>query len=310
MFETFSLLFLVAAFGGGLFGAALGGLPAFIFTGFLVIAGVAAAVSGAGYDILTNVAFGPVFGPHISFAGAVAAAAYAARSGALENGKDITFGLTGLGNPMVLLVGGAFGVLGYLIQTVLSSFLASYTDVIALTVFIMAVIVRLVFGRSGLLGNLQPEAATRGRFNPGATEVWVPYQEGWLQTAVLGLGVGAISTFMFLGIYEINPDLAIPGAVLGFGISAASLIFLQYGTTVPVTHHMALVAGYAALVAVPVIGPTGALFVGLVGGVIGALLGELFSRLFLIHGDTHIDAPANAIWVGAAIFFIGGMLFA
>lgn len=310
MFETFSLLFLVAAFGGGLFGAAIGGLPSFIFTGFLVIVGVGAAASESGYDFLTNVAFGPVFGPHIAFGGAVAAAAYAARSGGLENGKDITFGLTGLGNPMVLLVGGAFGVLGYLIHLVLNSFLADFTDVIALTVFISAAIVRLVFGRSGLFGNLEPAASTRGRFVPGDSQVWVPHQEGWLQTAVLGLGVGAISTFMFLGIYDINPELAIPGAVLGFGIAAASLIFLQYGTTIPVTHHMALVAGYAALVAVPVIGPTGALFVGLVGGVIGALLGELFSRLFLIHGDSHIDPPANAIWVGAAIFFIGGLLFA
>ncbi len=310
MFDSFSLLFLIAAFGGGLFGAAIGGLPAFIFTGFLVIAGVASAISGSQYDILTDIAFGPVFGPHISFAGAVAAAAYAKRVGLLENGRDILAGLTGLANPVVLLVGGAFGVLGYLIQTVLATFLTDYTDVIALTVFISAVIARLAFGRSGLFGNLEPAAAQRGRFKPGESQVWVPHQEGWLQTAVIGLGAGAISAFMFVGIYQINPDFAIPGAVLGFGISAASLVFLQFGTEVPVTHHMSLVAGYAALTAIPLLGATGALIVGIVGGVIGALLGELFSRLFLIHGDTHIDPPANAIWVGATIFFVGGLLFA
>ncbi|MDQ3509781.1 MAG: hypothetical protein M3494_17525 [Actinomycetota bacterium] len=309
MFE-FSLLFLIAAVGGGIFGAAIGGLPAFVFTGFAVIAGVAAAISGAEYDFLTNVAFGPVFGPHIAFGGAVAAAAYAKRAGMLDNGKDITFGLAGLGNPVVLLVGGAFGALGYVLVTLLTPLVGSYTDAIALVVAISAFIARLVFGSSGLLGNLEPAAETRGRFVPGDTQVWVPHQEGWGQASVIGLGVGALSTFMFLGIYEVNPELATPGAVLGFGISAASLIFLQYGTTVPVTHHMALVAGYAALVTVPIIGPTGALFVGLIGGVIGALLGELFSRLFLIHGDTHIDPPANAIWVGAAIFFVGGLLFA
>lgn len=309
MFDSFSLLLLIAAFGGGLFGAAIGGLPSFIFTGFLVIAGVAAAISGSQYDVLTDVAFGPVFGPHISFAGAVAAAAYASRAGLFENGKDLTAGLTGLANPVVLLVGAAFGVLGYLIQTVLASFLSDYTDVIALTVVISAVIVRLAFGRSGLLGNLQPEAAQRGRFTPGEAQVWIPHQEGWLQTVVIGVGAGAISSFMFVGIYQINPDFAIPGAVLGFGISAASLIFLQFGTEVPVTHHMSLVAGYAALTTIPALGPTGALLVGIVGGVLGALLGEVSSRLFLIHGDTHIDPPANAIWIGAAIFFIGGLLF-
>jgi hypothetical protein len=310
MFE-FSLLFLIAAFGGGLFGAAIGGLPAFIFTGFAVLAGVAAAISGADYDFLTNVAFGPVFGPHIAFAGGAAAAAYAKRAGLLDNGKDILTGLTGLANPMVLLVGGVFGALGYVILTLLNPFLADYTDAIALTVAISAVIARLAFGSSGLLGSMEAQdVRDRGRLVPGGDQVWIPYQQSWLMTSVIGLGAGAISTFMFLGIYEINPDLAIPGAVLGFGISAASLIFLQFGTTVPVTHHMSLVAAYAALVAVPIIGPTGALFVGLVGGVVGALLGELFSRLFLIHGDTHVDPPANAIWVGAAIFFIGGLLFA
>jgi hypothetical protein len=303
----FSLIILIAAFGGGLFGAAVGGLPAFIFTGFMVIAGVAAAASGAEYDFLTNVAFGPVFGPHISFAGGVAGAAYANRAGLLENGKDITFGLTGLANPTVLLVGGAFGALGYVIQWVLSLFLTGYTDTIALTVFISAVIVRLAFGRSGLFGNLEPEAAQRGRFNPGGTEVWVPQQEGWFQAAILGLGVGAISAFMFVSMYQVSPDLAGAGTVLGFGIAAASLLFLQYGTTIPVTHHMALPAGVAASVFITALGGTGALLLGIVGGILGALVGEFASRLFLIHGDTHVDPPAIAIFIMTSVFLIIGL---
>jgi hypothetical protein len=40
---------------------------------------------------------------------------------------------------------------------------------------------------------------------------------------------------------------------------------------------------------------TGSLAVGIVFGVVGAFAGELFARLFLIHGDTHIDPPAAAI---------------
>lgn len=310
MFE-FSLLFLIAAFGGGLFGAAIGGLPAFIFTGFAVIAGVAAATAGAEYDFLTNVAFGPVFGPHIAFAGGAAAAVYAKRVGALENGKDILTGLAGLANPMVLLVGGAFGALGYVIFTLLSPFLSNFTDVIALTVAISAIIARLAFGSSGLFGSMDAQdTRDRGRLVPGGDQVWIPYQQSWVMTTVIGLGVGAVSTFIFLGIYEIDPELAIPGAVLMFGISAASLIFLQFGTTVPVTHHMAIVAGYAALVTVEPFGTTAALIVGIIGGIIGALLGEFFSRLFLIHGDSHIDPPANAIWAGALIFFVAGLLIA
>jgi len=66
---------LLASFGGGVFGAALGGLPAFVFTGFTVLAGAAAVLRGSSFDFISNVAFGP----HIAFSGGVAAAAYAAK---------------------------------------------------------------------------------------------------------------------------------------------------------------------------------------------------------------------------------------
>lgn len=69
----FSLTLLLAAFGGSLSGAAVGGQPAFIFTGFMVMIGVASSLAGGGVDFLTNVAFGPVFGPHIAFASGAAA---------------------------------------------------------------------------------------------------------------------------------------------------------------------------------------------------------------------------------------------
>lgn len=304
----FSWIFLVAAFGGGLFGAAIGSLPAFIFCGFAVIVGVAAAISGADYDFLGEVAFGPVFGPHVAFAGGAAATAYAKRAGLLEDGKNILAGLMGLSNPVVLLVGGVFGSLGYAIQVGLENLIGAYTDTIALTVFISALIARVAFGSTGIFGLLTDESRERGRFIPGGGNVWVPYQQDWLQISVIGVGVGAISTFMFLGIAGVSEELAIPGAVLGFGIAAASLILLQFGVQIPVTHHIAIVAAYGALVTLPLLGEGGALVVGLFGGVLGAIAGEVFSRLFLIHGDTWIDPPANGIWFGAAIFFIAGAL--
>ena len=62
----------------GVLGAAMGAVPVFIFTGLLAILGVAAA-SGGGPELL-QVAFGPVLGPHVSFGGGVAAAAYAGSS--------------------------------------------------------------------------------------------------------------------------------------------------------------------------------------------------------------------------------------
>ena len=101
-----TITLLLAAFAGGLFGAAIGGLPAFIFTGFVVLAGSAAAASGSDFDFINDIAFGPVFGPHISFAGGAAAAAFAARRGELEDGKDIAAPMTGVNDPLALLVGG------------------------------------------------------------------------------------------------------------------------------------------------------------------------------------------------------------
>ena len=63
---------------------------------------------------LNATAWGPLFGPHIAFAGGVAAAAYAAKTGKLKSGgKDIVASLMGLNAPDVLLVGGVFGSLGY-----------------------------------------------------------------------------------------------------------------------------------------------------------------------------------------------------
>jgi len=41
------------------------------------------------------VTWGPFFSPHISFGGAVAAAAFAAKKGLLESGKDISSALMG-----------------------------------------------------------------------------------------------------------------------------------------------------------------------------------------------------------------------
>ncbi len=172
----FSLTLLLAAFAGGLFGAAIGTLPAFLFAGVAVVISVAAAAAGSDFDFIGNVAFGPVFGPHVSFAGGVAAAAFAARRGDLENGRDIAAPLAGVNDPITLIVGGLFGAGGYVVVTFLNRLLThgepglfylTYTDTIALTVVISAIVARLMFGRTGLFGRLDAEAQQRGRFVPG-----------------------------------------------------------------------------------------------------------------------------------------------
>jgi len=306
---------LLAAFGAGVFGAAIGGLSAFVFTGFMVLVGVAAALGGSDFDFLGNVAFGPVFGPHVAFAGGVAAAAFAARRGDLESGKDIVTPLAGVGDPLVLLVGGLFGAGGYVVNQALAALLVvngnvSLTDTVALTVGISAVAVRLVFGKSGLFGDLDEEAERRGRFKPGGQRVWLAYQEGFLQAALIGAAGGLFSAWLVVAITGANPDYATAAGALAFGISAASLILLQTGFTPPVTHHMTLPAAVAAAAVVAAAGPgLLAVLLGAAAGVLGALFGELYSRLFLIHGDTHVDPPAFAIFTMATVVVLFRLLF-
>jgi len=51
----------------------------------------------------------PFLSAHISFGGAVAAAAFAAKKGLLDSGKDISSALMGKNLPSILFVGGIFG---------------------------------------------------------------------------------------------------------------------------------------------------------------------------------------------------------
>ena len=303
-----SLIILLGAIGGGMFGAAIGALPAFIFTGFTVIAGVAVGFSGGEYDVLGNIAFGPVFGPHIAFAGGVAAAAYAKKAGLVDDAKDIASPTAGLANPMVLAIGGLFGLIGHVGQQLIAVSFGDYTDGIALMVAISGIIARLVFGNAGPFGSVTSEASQRGRFIPGGDNVWVPFQQNLVQAATIGIGAGFISTWMVTSAWQVSPDMAGVAVVAGFGISAASLIVLQFGFNGPVTHHMTLPAAVAAFQMLDAgVAVEGAMIVGVIFGAIGALLGEFWSRLFLIHGDTFIDPPANAIWSATTIAILLGM---
>lgn len=261
------------AFAGGALGAAVGASAAFIFTGLFVLIGVAIAAGGGGKEFIGTVAFGPLLGPHISFAGGVAAAAFAAKAGHHSTGRDLGRGLAGLGRPDVLAVGGVFGVIGFLMQAAIAATpVGPLTDSIALTVFLSAVIVRLVFGKTGLLGD---------RTQPGE---WLAFQRDWPQVIALGAVLGLSSAFLAR---VIGADQG--GGVAGFGLAATGLLFLHTGTTVPVWHHIALPAAIGFTAA------GGNLYAGMAAGVAGAVLGELYARAFLNHGDTHIDPPAAAI---------------
>ena len=298
MFDVLSLLL---AAGGGFFAAAIGGLHAFIFTGFLALAGHAIMFAGGSSDFLGFAAFGPLFGPHIAFAAGVAAVAYAARTSNEVGGKDIGVPLIALERPDVLLVGAGFGMLGYIIQFGISKIpgFGSLTDSIALTVIISAFIVRLAFGRSSIFGNL-PDGAGWGRFAPRDDAAWVRWHEKFVPNTVLGFFTGLLAAGVCIQLAKFYPQWGEQGAAytLVFGLSAMSLFFLSLGLSFPVTHHMTIIGGLAGLKFLPIVGGNGiaAMLIGAVAGMLSAWCGELFARLWHDHGNTHIDPPAAAIW--------------
>lgn len=322
---------LLVAFAGGAFGAALGALPAFTFAGFVVVVGEVANITGrsvaagAGGDaaalgatgITASIGLGPGFGPHIVFGGGAAAAAFAARKGYLDHefdyhhAKDVTYSL----GPRVdlLLVGGAFGVLGLLLTGLSAGSFGSVGgslpwpglpwDPIAMSIVLSAFLHRLAFGYP-LIGNVRgnildmspfDRGERRGPTQTGAVrtdgsgidpkgdtgtqgrylvEPWLPHQREWASVALLGAVVGIFGAFV---------TYSTGSPFLAFGITVSTLVFINLGMEeFPVTHHMAL--------------PSSILVVGLAGGATTAA------------GMSAAISPAVAVVAGAVMGVFAGLV--
>jgi hypothetical protein len=329
------LLLLITAAAGGAFGAAVGALPAFIFTGFMVFLGEGlsvlsrevVALDGVAATALTSgitgtIGFGPITGPHVGFAGGVAATAYAGkRYPEMEpDGWDYHFGkniLYAFGTkPDILAVGAVFGVIGLVIAQVLGG-IGFPTDGIALSIVITAVLGRAVFGYP-IVGDVkgsnlldmspfereEPRVSADGGTVPEehagrlATEPWLPHQYKWSGVTAIGVVGSILGAFVYIQTGSI---------FLIYGLSAISLLFLNLGVEkIPVTHHITTLGAVGAAVATPVLGSTvGILLAGMVVGTLSALVGELTQRIFYSHSGTHIDPPAMAF---AIMLFIIGVL--
>jgi len=325
------LVLLITALAGGAFGAALGALPAFIFTGFVVFLGEGVAIlqrqlgsveavptGELAVGITGVIGFGAITGPHIAFAGGVAATAYAGRKyPEMEpDGWDYHFGkniLYAFGTkPDILAVGAIFGALGMLITRLGNAIFVvggtAATDFIAFSVFATAFIARAAFGypivgkaRGDGLLDMSPfereemrSAADGGAQTDGgtakarlATEPWLPHQYKWGGVATIGVVGGLLAGYIYIQTGSI---------FLGYAISAMSLLFLNLGVEkIPVTHHITLIGSVGAVVAMPLGGELVALLVAGLFGALSGLFGELTQRLFYSHSGTHVDPPAMAI---------------
>ncbi|BES65668.1 hypothetical protein SANA_21070 [Gottschalkiaceae bacterium SANA] len=281
---------LIFAFFAGIFASAIGPLMTFVFCGIFGIVGVAAVAAGAQVDILGTFAFGIWFGPHVAFAGAVAALSYAQKRGYIESGRDITLPMMNMKKPDVLIVGGLFGAMGYVTNALVGMALPGKIDTIAASIVITSVLAKLLFDNSGLFGKVDEEdQKLGGRYSIFAKNNWVPYMATPPMLLTLALGIGGLSAYTVKML--LATSIAGLAAPLMFLICAVPLALFYVGLPVPVTHHIAIGAGYA------VFASGGNLFWGFAGAIIGAFAGEFFARLWLVYGKTHIDPPACSVAV-------------
>ena len=322
--DVFTIEAVLAGLAGGALGAAIGGLPALGLAGVLVVVGEAVDVLGAalaeetmanpaafaGAGLTDTVGLGPALGPHVAFAGGVAAAAYAGRHGGVDTewpfhaAKDVTRPLGSA--PDVLIAGAIFGAVGVLF-TRLAAGLSLPVDPVAFAVVLSAVGHRLAFGYP-LLGRLDGDVldmspfaegerregtegggATAGRY---VVEPWQPSHYAWYQVVGLGIAVGLVAAYL---------GQVTGSAFLAFGVALALAVFRSLGLDrVPLVHHVALPAGIAALA---LAGQPAwvAVLVGGVFGVFGAVVGELAARTLYAHADTYLDPGFASILVTSVV---------
>lgn len=197
--------------------------------------------AGDASNILVNYfAFGSFFGPHIAFAGGVAAAAYAKKKGGSENGADVVSALAGLNEPDVLLVGDVFGVIGYLFKelVIVNLFAGTVsprlvTDAPGITVFCSAILVRLIFGGKFKTGS---DFMSKGKNLTTTLVIAFSYSlvVAGVYTAAVSSGV-AVETFG--GLYN----------VLILGLAAFGLTFAVAGQAFFGCHHIVIIAAEAAV---------------------------------------------------------------
>jgi hypothetical protein len=309
----FAVEFLLAALAGGALGAAIGALPSFSLAGIVIVVGEAGALVAGGSNgdtgatALTDlIGFGPAFGPHVAFAGGVAATAYAARKGYLQTdfeyheAKHVSLALGT--RPDVLAVGAVFGVAGYLLAG-LSAGLSFPVDPVFASVLVSGFGHRFVLGYP-LVGRVDANALDMTPFESGdrqtesdadagrlRIEPWLPHQYRWGNVAAVGVAAGVFGAFVAI---ETGSHL------LAFGIAAASLLFPSLGMKwTPAVYHVVLPASIAAL-ATPA-EPAVALLVGAAFGLGSGLAGEVAQRLLYAHADTHLDPGAAGIVVSTLV---------
>lgn len=274
---------ILAAFGAGALAASIGAVNAFIMTGILaIIAGVGTCL-GVDTGFTAAIAFGTVMGPHMSFAAGAAATAYAKKKGYIDSGCALGTGLASLGKADVLVVGGIFGIIAYLIAdfvvaTIFGKVIPFGTDNPGMTVVISGIIARLAFTDNGIKSK-NPTFLAKG---DALTALLV--RAIALSLMAGGTGVALNAAGFSLGGYNL----------ILFGLAAVSLLFPGMASW----HHIGIISAYATMIAVGAgLAPIAVVLFAVVAGILVALLCNMENCLINTEVDSHIDGEGFSICI-------------
>ena len=274
---------ILAAFGAGVLAASIGAVNAFIMTGIRAIIAGVTACAGVADGVSSVIAFGTVLGPHMSFAAGAAATAYAKKKGYIDNGCALGQGLTYLGKADVLVVGGVFGIIAYLIADfvvakIFGGLIPYGTDNPGMTVVISGIIARLCFTDNGV------KSANPTLMSKGADLSALLVRAAGLSLAVGGTGAALAAAGASLAGYNL----------IIFGLAAVTLIFPGMGSW----HHIGIISAYATMIAVGAgMAAGGVVVMALVAGLVVAILCNMENCLINTGVDSHIDGEGFSICI-------------
>ena len=310
------LIAVILAFLGGVAATCIGALGSVILCAFVALAGVCAVMAGCEYNIATQIAFGFFLSPHLGLGPAACALGYAAKKGLVEDSKGIALPLMMLGRPDVLIMGGIFAVASYFIKIGLDQvFGPGGIDSVSLTIVIVGIIAKILFGNQGLIGKV-PEGDKR--FGISSQNIWMPHMpaaEG-ITYALFAAGASAVAGWLFWEMSEYGKHVMETNEVVGqniminaqfpvFALAVIFLILLVCGLPCPVFHHVGLSSCYGAMGAYAAgAGELTVLIWAISCGILSHFVADWLANIFLVYGDGYVDPPSLSMAFMSVFTFI------
>lgn len=307
---------LLFVFVGGVFGASIGALWAFVLCTTIAVMGCLVILAGGTDYILMQVALGPIFSPaYGGFLSGVIAATYAGgirKNHPTNSPKDIVAPLMGTSWD-VLFVGGVASIISYGFTSILGNIpILKNGDTGAISIVLMSILARVLFLKETPFGN----SKSIEKYGIFGTNEYALSWVGWMTPKplliIISASMGGFAAAIAMGTQEVLAPLVEAGKVSAgsaytvslfftWGISGIMLTMMTLGqgvvAKVPVTHAMSLVGALMFL-------KTGSLLCGVFGGVMGMAVQEFGARVFWNHGGNHIDPPAFSIAINTLVIYI------